>query len=77
MKRRWLVFTAGAIVVLLVALGIIMPLESSHIMPINFYSPDPDRRMKALLNESEDLRVIQKEWERAYFTAPETKAKGR
>jgi hypothetical protein len=35
---------------------------------INIYSSNPNRRMGELLNNSEDLRVIQDEWERIWFT---------
>jgi hypothetical protein len=35
---------------------------------INIYSSDPNRRILELLNNSEDLRVIQDEWERIWFT---------
>jgi hypothetical protein len=35
---------------------------------INLYSPEPQRRMSQLINQSEDLRVIQDEWERIWFT---------
>jgi hypothetical protein len=35
---------------------------------INAYSSDPTRRMKELMNQSEDLRVIEEEWERIWFT---------
>ena len=35
---------------------------------INAYSSDPNRRVQELLNQSEDLRVIQDEWERIWFT---------
>lgn len=35
---------------------------------INPYCSDPNRRMKELLNTSEDLRQIQNEWERIWFT---------
>jgi hypothetical protein len=35
---------------------------------INIYSSDPNRRMHELLNNSEDLRVIEEEWERIWFT---------
>jgi hypothetical protein len=34
---------------------------------INIYSSNPNRRMGELLNNSEDLRVIQEEWERIWF----------
>src|SRR3954465_7372289 len=35
---------------------------------INTYSSDPNRRMVELLNVSEDLRQIELEWERFWFT---------
>ncbi|HEV3256250.1 MAG TPA: hypothetical protein VG013_05165 [Gemmataceae bacterium] len=35
---------------------------------INVYSSDPNRRMNELLNQSEDLRQIEYEWERIWFT---------
>jgi hypothetical protein len=35
---------------------------------INIYSSDPNRRIIELLNNSEDLRTIQNEWERIWFT---------
>lgn len=35
---------------------------------INIYSSDPNRRIKELLNNSEDLRQIGNEWERIWFT---------
>lgn len=35
---------------------------------INIYSSDPNRRVNELLNQSEDLRQIQYEWERIWFT---------
>jgi hypothetical protein len=34
---------------------------------INIYSSDPNRRMRELLNQSEDLRQIELEWERIWF----------
>lgn len=34
---------------------------------INAYSSDPDLRMKELMNQSENLRQIQYEWERIWF----------
>jgi hypothetical protein len=34
---------------------------------INEYSSDPNRRMHELLNNSEDLRQIEYEWERIWF----------
>jgi hypothetical protein len=35
---------------------------------INIYSSDPNRRMVELLNVSENLRMIEYEWERIWFT---------
>jgi hypothetical protein len=35
---------------------------------LNIYSADPNRRMDELLNTSEDLRQIENEWERIWFT---------
>jgi hypothetical protein len=35
---------------------------------INIYSSDPNRRMRELMNTSEDLRQIEYEWERIWFT---------
>lgn len=35
---------------------------------INIYSADPNRRVIELLNQSEDLRQIEYEWERIWFT---------
>lgn len=35
---------------------------------INPYSSNPNRRMNQLLNTSEDLRQIEYEWERIWFT---------
>lgn len=35
---------------------------------INEYNSDPDMRMKELMNQSENLRLIQYEWERIWFT---------
>jgi hypothetical protein len=35
---------------------------------INAYSSDPNRRVLELLNQSEDLRQIEYEWERIWFT---------
>ena len=34
---------------------------------INQYSSDPNRRIVELLNNSEDLRQIEAEWERIWF----------
>ena len=35
---------------------------------LNIYSADPTRRIQELLNNSEDLRQIELEWERIWFT---------
>lgn len=35
---------------------------------INIYSSDPNRRIQQLLNQSEDLRQLNAEWERIWFT---------
>lgn len=35
---------------------------------INAYSSDPNRRVIQLLNQSEDLRQIEDEWSRIWFT---------
>jgi hypothetical protein len=35
---------------------------------LNIYSSDPNRRILELLNNSEDLRTIEYEWERIWFT---------
>lgn len=35
---------------------------------LNIYSSDPNRRIHELLNTSEDLRQIEYEWERIWFT---------
>jgi hypothetical protein len=35
---------------------------------LNIYSSNPNRRIRELLNNSEDLRQIEYEWERIWFT---------
>ena len=35
---------------------------------ITAYSSDPSMRIKALVNQSEDLRQIEQEWSRIWFT---------
>ncbi len=35
---------------------------------INAYSGDPNRRITELISQSEDLRQIEYEWERIWFT---------
>jgi len=34
----------------------------------NAYSSNPTMRMRALLNQSEDLRQVEQEWSRIWFT---------
>ncbi len=34
----------------------------------NAYSSNPTMRMRALLNQSEDLRQVEQEWSRFWFT---------
>ena len=52
---------------LLIALAAGGMLLSSTGCLLNAYSSDPNRRVKELLNQSEDLRQIQDEWERFWF----------
>jgi hypothetical protein len=35
---------------------------------LNIYSSNPNRRIRQLLNVSEDLRQLEYEWERIWFT---------
>jgi Mg-chelatase subunit ChlI len=35
---------------------------------LNMYPSDPNARMRALLNQSEDMRQITNEWRRIWFT---------
>jgi hypothetical protein len=35
---------------------------------LNLYSADPNRRMAEMLNISENLRTMEYEWERIWFT---------
>jgi hypothetical protein len=55
--RRWLM--------LLVMAG--MGLGNAGCL-INIYSSNPQQRMHELMNNSEDLRIIQEQWERIWFT---------
>jgi hypothetical protein len=57
MRRLLLV---GALAVILV--------NNSGCLYVNLYSSDPNRRVQELLNQSEDLRMIEDEWERFWFT---------
>lgn len=53
----------------LLGLGMLAALALSNTgCLINIYSSDPNRRMPELLNNSEDIRVIEDEWERFWFT---------
>jgi hypothetical protein len=54
--RRWL---------LAVVVGLVL---SNTGCLLNIYSSDPNRRIVELLNNSEDLRQIEYEWERIWFT---------
>lgn len=54
--RRLLLLTAMAV----------MGLSNTGCL-INIYSGDPNRRMRELINNSEDLRQIELEWERIWF----------
>jgi hypothetical protein len=51
---------------LLAALAVIVGSNTGCL--INAYSSDPNRRIVELLNQSEDLRQIEYEWERIWFT---------
>jgi len=53
--RRWLMVVVAAM------------LMSNTGCLINAYSSNPNRRLGQLLNNSEDLRVIEHEWERIWF----------
>lgn len=55
--RRWLMVAAVA--------GMLVSNSGCF---INIYSSDPNRRVQELLNTSEDLRQIEYEWERIWFT---------
>jgi hypothetical protein len=55
--RRWLILSVFAL----------FGVNSTGCL-INVYSPDPQVRIRQLLVQSEDLRVIQEEWERIWFT---------
>jgi hypothetical protein len=55
--RRWLQLVAVA--------GLILGNAGCF---LNIYSSDPNRRILELLNNSEDLRQIEYEWERIWFT---------
>ncbi len=53
---------------LLQACALAMLLAGNSGCFINIYSSDPNRRIQELLNNSEDLRMIEEEWERIWFT---------
>ena len=57
MRRRLLLFVAGACLAL-----------SNTGCFINIWSSDPNTRMEQMLNASEDLRQIEYEWRRFWFT---------
>jgi hypothetical protein len=54
--RRWLVVAVAGLI-----------LGNAGCL-LNIYSSDPNRRILELLNNSEDLRQIEYEWERIWFT---------
>ncbi len=45
----------------------VMTLSSTGCL-FNAYSSNPTMRMRALLNQSEDLRQVEQEWSRFWFT---------
>ena len=53
---------------LLLLAAILVPALCSTGCLINAYSADPNRRVSELLVQSEDLRQIEYEWERIWFT---------
>jgi hypothetical protein len=53
-RALWLVAVAGVV------------LSNSGCL-LNQYSSNPNRRIRELLNNSEDLRQIEYEWERIWF----------
>jgi hypothetical protein len=50
----------------LAALGGLALTNAGCFLPI--YPSDPTRRMEVMLNQSEDLRQIENEWSRFWFT---------
>ena len=50
----------------LAALGGLLLTNAGCFLPI--YPSDPTRRMEAMLNHSEDMRQIENEWSRFWFT---------
>jgi hypothetical protein len=53
---------------LLLLIAILMPGFGSTGCLINLYSSNPNRRISELLVTSENLRQIEYEWERIWFT---------
>jgi hypothetical protein len=53
-------------VLLLAAMAVLVGSNTGCL--INAYSSDPNRRITELLNQSENLRQIEYEWERIWFT---------
>jgi hypothetical protein len=53
------------LLLLVVASGLVLSQTGCF---INIYSSDPNRRILELLHQSEDLRQIEYEWERIWFT---------
>ncbi|MSR31862.1 MAG: hypothetical protein EXR99_10195 [Gemmataceae bacterium] len=52
--------------ILLASVGLAIACNTGCLL--NAYSSDPTMRMKALMNQSEDLRQIEQEWARIWFT---------
>jgi hypothetical protein len=50
----------------LIVLGVVVASNTGCLL--NIYSPEPDVRVRQLLNNSEDLRQIGLEWQRIWFT---------
>jgi hypothetical protein len=48
-------------------IGVAVLLTSSSGCFINIYSSDPNKRILEMINNSEDLRQIEYEWERIWF----------
>ena len=51
--------------VLLAAVIVLAALNTGCLL--NMYSPDPNERMQQMLNQSEDLRQMKKEWFRFWM----------
>jgi hypothetical protein len=54
--------------IIVAALGLFGCLSSVGCFSISAYDSDPNGRMRQVLNQSEDMRQIQQEWNRFWFT---------